>query len=63
MAITLLEAIEALYPLMMLIHVFLGNARYHLSPGQVISRKRCCPADGADAVTSRIIRVRHGGAK
>ena len=27
--ITLLEAIEALYPLMMLIHVFLDNARYH----------------------------------
>jgi hypothetical protein len=25
----LLEAIEALYPLMMLIHVFLDNARYH----------------------------------
>jgi transposase len=28
-AITLLEAIEALYPLMMLIHVFVDNARYH----------------------------------
>jgi transposase len=27
--ITLLEAIEALYPLMTLIHVFLDNARYH----------------------------------
>ena len=27
--ITLLEAIEALYPLMILIHVFLDNARYH----------------------------------
>jgi hypothetical protein len=27
--ITLLEAIEALYPLMMLIHVFLDTARYH----------------------------------
>jgi transposase len=27
--ITLLEAIEALYPLMMLLHVFLDNARYH----------------------------------
>jgi transposase len=27
--ITLLEALEALYPLMMLIHVFLDNARYH----------------------------------
>jgi transposase len=27
--ITLLEAIEALYPLMALIHVFLDNARYH----------------------------------
>jgi hypothetical protein len=27
--ITLLEAIEALYPLVMLIHVFLDNARYH----------------------------------
>ena len=27
--ITLLEAIEAVYPLMMLIHVFLDNARYH----------------------------------
>jgi transposase len=27
--ITLLEAIEALYPLMMLIQVFLDNARYH----------------------------------
>jgi transposase len=27
--ITLLEAIEALYPLVLLIHVFLDNARYH----------------------------------
>ena len=27
--ITLLEALETLYPLMMLIHVFLDNARYH----------------------------------
>jgi len=27
--ITLLEALEAVYPLMMLIHVFLDNARYH----------------------------------
>jgi hypothetical protein len=27
--ITLLEAIEALYPLLVLIHVFLDNARYH----------------------------------
>src|SRR5580700_1144075 len=27
--ITLLEALEALYPLMALIHVFVDNARYH----------------------------------
>src|SRR5262249_43941358 len=27
--ISLLESIEALYPLLALIHVFLGNARYH----------------------------------
>ena len=27
--ITLLEAIEALYPMLALIHVFLDNARYH----------------------------------
>jgi hypothetical protein len=27
--ITLLEAIEALYQLLVLIHVFLDNARYH----------------------------------
>jgi len=51
--ISLLAAIEALYPLMMLIHVFLDNARYYHAkavqewpamPGQTPFRSSVLPS-------------------
>ena len=52
--ITLLEAIEALYPLLALIHVFLDNARYHHTPSWCRNGSRD-PVAGSSCISFRAI--------
>jgi hypothetical protein len=61
--ITLLEAIEALYPLMMLIHVFLDNARYHYASSWC-SNSWCGPVAASSCISFRAtarISIRSSG--
>ena len=49
--IKLLEAIEALYPLLALIHVFLDNASYHHA--KIVREWLAQPGAGSSCISSR----------
>jgi hypothetical protein len=51
--IPLLESIEALYPLLALVHVFLGNARYHHA--KLVREWLARPGAGSSCISSRPI--------
>ena len=51
--IRLLQAIEAMYPLLAMIHVFLDNARYH-QPSSCRNGWRS-PADGSRCISFPLI--------
>ena len=49
--IRLLQSIEALYPMLALIHVFLDNARYH--PPKLVQEWLALPDDASSCTSSR----------